>query len=208
LFAGRPGSASVSPEFGLAGTIRRAQAIRAYRRDPRQAGAGAGAIRRGGRRDAAGILRADKRGSVRFEFFGSSPESVRGPRLLGLRSPWGPQPPEGAAPHGGIARPGPNPGERNQGPGARVAGDRLKPTAPAVGRVRGSRNHPAKRAKESSRRFLSPASRACSPLSCHPQLGRRGDWAGKLPPAPQALLHQELPVGPAYLGAGRQFSVV
>jgi len=25
--------------------------------------------------------------------------------------------------------------------------------------------------------------------------GCRGDWAGKLPPAPRALLHQELPVG-------------
>ena len=89
---------------------------------------------------------------------------------------------------------------RSGTPEAREAGERRKPTASAVGKVRGRRNEPAKRAIEISRRFLSPASRACSPLFCHPQLAL---WASELPPAPRALLHQELPVGPAHLGAGR-----
>jgi len=69
-----------------------------------------------------------------------------------------------------------------RGAEAREAGERRKPTASAMGEVRGRRNKPAKRATGISRRFLSPASRA--------------------------LLHQELPVGPAHLGAGRQFSAV
>jgi len=91
---------------------------------------------------------------------------------------------------------------------SREAGERRKPTASAVGKVRGRRNKPAKRAKGISRRFLSPAPRACSPPFCHPQLGRCGEWASELPPASRALLRQELPVGPAYLGANRPFSAV
>jgi hypothetical protein len=52
-----------------------------------------------------------------------------------------------------------------------------------MGKVRSRRNKPAKRATGISRRFLSPASRACSPLLCHPQLAL---WASELPPAPRA----------------------
>jgi len=94
---------------------------------------------------------------------------------------------------------------RSGTPEAREAGERRKPTAAAVGKVRSKRNKPAKRAIGISRRFLSPASRACSSLFRHPQLAL---WASELPPASRALLRQELPVGPAYLGASRQFSAV
>ena len=44
-------------------------------------------------------------------------------------------------------------------------------------------SEPAKRATEVWRRFLSPASRACSPLFCYPQLAL---WATKLSPASRA----------------------
>jgi len=53
-------------------------------------------------------------------------------------------------------------------------------------KVRGRRNKLATRATEIWQRLLSPASRACSPLFCYPQLGRRGDWATKLSPASRA----------------------
>jgi len=57
-------------------------------------------------------------GRFRRLLFGSSPKSVGGPGLLGLRSPWESQPPEGAA----CSSPGRKPGERSQSHRAREAG--------------------------------------------------------------------------------------
>ena len=74
------------------------------------------------------------------------------PRLLGLRSPWGSQAAEGAVPHGGIARPGCKPGERNQGHGAREAGGSLVAHGPALRDGKGPRQ--AERAREAGDRNL------------------------------------------------------